>query len=140
MPTMSRSFFQPVVTPCTALYTSARVRPWNAANLSLSRTTCRWPSLVSSLTPSATSAETLPFGPSTRTVLPSTLYLTPAGSGIGFFPIRDIESILCWLASPDGQLAFVPLQPEKQVDSEQCAVNSIVSADSAFTRTDNLST
>jgi hypothetical protein len=34
-------------------------------------------------------------------VLPSTLYLTPAGSGIGFFPIRDILQILCWLASPD---------------------------------------
>jgi hypothetical protein len=41
------------------------------------------------------------LGPSTVTVFPSTLYLTPAGSGIGFFPIRDILQILCWLASPD---------------------------------------
>jgi hypothetical protein len=26
--------------------------------------------------------------------LPSTLYFTPLGSAIGFFPIRDIDSIL----------------------------------------------
>src|SRR5215469_1708828 len=52
---------------------------------------CNAPSFVSRLMPSATSAETLPLGPSTRTVLPSTLYFTPEGSVIGFFPIRDIE-------------------------------------------------
>ena len=37
MPTMSSSFVQPLVTPCTALKTSARVRPWTAACESLSR-------------------------------------------------------------------------------------------------------
>src|ERR1017187_939616 len=94
MPTISRSRFQPLVTPSTALKTSARVSPCTAANLSSVRTTCRVPSLASSETPSAIRADTLPLGPSTRTVLPSTLYLTPAGSGIGFFPIRDIDSIL----------------------------------------------
>src|ERR1700723_497232 len=98
MPTMSSSFFQPAVTPCTALNTSARVSPCTAACLSLARFTCKTPSLVSSEIPSATSAETLPLGPSTRTVLPSTLYLTPAGSGISFLPIRDIDSILLELA------------------------------------------
>jgi hypothetical protein len=39
-------------------------------------------------------ALTLPLGPSTSTVLPSalTVYLTPAGMGIGFLPIRDIRN------------------------------------------------
>src|SRR5580700_1361036 len=114
MPTMSSSRVQPLVTPCTALNTSARVRPWKAACFSSERLTWSVPSLVSSEIPSAIRAETLPFGPSTRTVLPSTLYLTPAGSGIGFFPIRDIDSILYWLASP--HLSFVvPLQPETEI-------------------------
>src|SRR3974390_2524488 len=91
MPTMSNSFVQPLVTPCTALKTSARVSPWTAALSSPERLMCRVPSFVSRLMPSATSVDTLPFGPSTRTVLPSTLYFTPEGSVIGFFPIRDIE-------------------------------------------------
>src|ERR1700740_2216741 len=103
MPTISSSLVQPLVTPSTALKTSARVSPCTAAYLSLSRLRCSAPSLVSSVMPLATSAETLPLGPSTRTVLPSTLYLTPEGNGITFLPIRDIESILCWLASPEEQ-------------------------------------
>src|ERR1700746_721692 len=40
--------------------------------------------------PPGSMAVTLPLGPSTRTVLPLTVYLTPAGSGIGFLPIRDM--------------------------------------------------
>src|ERR1700743_3674460 len=118
MPTMSNSFVQPLVTPYTALNTSARVSPCTAAYLSLSRFTCSVPSFVSSLMPSATNAETLPFGPSTRTVLPSTLYFTPLGSAIGFFPIRDIDSIpqlACEsreaVFSNQFQPAVVPLQP-----------------------------
>src|SRR5579862_6157126 len=109
MPTMSSSLVHPLVTPCTALNTSARVSPCTAANLSSSRFTWSTPSLVSSFTPWATSADTLPLGPSTRTVLPSTLYFTPAGSAIGFFPIRDIESIL-HVACESRQIV-VPLQP-----------------------------
>src|ERR1700690_3135555 len=104
---MSSSRVQPAVTPCTALNTSARVSPCTAACLSESRFTCRTPSLVSREMPSAINAETLPLGPSTRTVLPSTLYFTPAGSGISFFPIRDIESILLWLASPEEQWSVI---------------------------------
>src|ERR1700723_3877674 len=120
MPTMSSSFFQPAVTPCTALNTSARVRPCTAAYLSVARFTCKTPSLVSSEIPSATSADTLPLGPSTRTVLPSTLYFTPVGSGIGFFPIRDIESILMLACeSRKNDRSFVPLQPKKQVTDDR---------------------
>src|ERR1700758_3538724 len=40
--------------------------------------------------PPGSRAVTLPLGPSTRTVLPLTVYLTPVGSGIGFLPIRDM--------------------------------------------------
>src|ERR1700751_6124650 len=96
---------------------------------------CRWPSLVSSEIPSATSAETLPLGPSTRTVLPSTLYLTPEGSGMGFFPIRDIASILCWLASRDGFEGLRSTAAGRTVIGEQ-----IVVADSACLRRGSLST
>src|ERR1039458_1282917 len=117
MPTISSSRVQPLVTPCTALKTSARVKPCTAACLSISRFTCNSAPTVSSEMPSAISAETLPLGPSTRTVLPSTLYLTPAGSEIGFFPIRDIVSILL-LACESRQGSFqrprVPLQPVQQ--------------------------
>src|SRR5580698_2141511 len=91
MPTISSSLVHPVVTPCTALFTSALVSPCSAALSSLARSRCRVPSTVFSVMPSAISAETLPLGPSTKTVLPSTLYFTPGGSGIGFFPMRDID-------------------------------------------------
>src|ERR1700760_1992967 len=40
--------------------------------------------------PVGSMAESLPLGPSTRTVLPCMVYFTLAGNGIGFFPIRDI--------------------------------------------------
>src|SRR3984957_15630543 len=90
MPTISSSLVHPVVTPCTALFTSALVSPCSAALSSLARSRCRVPSRVFKVMPSAISAETLPLGPSTKTVLPSTLYFPPGGSGIGFFPMRDI--------------------------------------------------
>src|ERR1035437_1344965 len=121
MPTMSSSRVQPLVTPCTALNTSARVRPCTAACLSVSRTTLRCPSAVSSEIPSAIIADTLPLGPSTKTVLPCTVYLTLVGSAIGFFPIRDIDSIL-HLACESRRSAFqrpnVPLQPKNSVPDE----------------------
>src|SRR5580692_2220560 len=120
MPTISSSLVQPLVTPCTALKTNARVSPWTAAYLSSSRFTCSVPSLVSSWMPLAINADTLPLGPSTRTVLPSTLYFTPVGSGIGFFPIRDIESILMLACeSRKNDRSFVPLQPKKQVTDDR---------------------
>src|SRR5271163_2038938 len=97
MPTMSRSLLQPWVTPWTALKTSARVRPWKAAALSLSRSMLSTLPSLTRLMPGAINAETLPLGPSTSTVLPSTVYFTPAGNGIGFLPIRDIAYSLCGL-------------------------------------------
>src|SRR5579872_6987000 len=91
MPTISSSRVQPLVTPSTALFTSARARPWTAACESFSRTATRWPSFCSILMPAGRDVSSLPFGPCTRTVLPSNLTVTPLGSGIGFFPIRDID-------------------------------------------------
>src|SRR5579862_7138281 len=44
--------------------------------------------------PAGNWVSSLPFGPCTATVLPSILTVTPLGSGIGFFPIRDIKSAL----------------------------------------------
>jgi len=35
------------------------------------------------------------------------LYFTPAGSGIGFFPMRDILQNPSWLASPEKQLPLI---------------------------------
>src|ERR1035441_6488220 len=51
--------------------------------------------------PGAINAVTLPLGPSTSTVLPSTVYFTLAGNGIGFLPIRDIAYSLFGLRVPD---------------------------------------
>src|SRR3984957_16188308 len=57
----------------------------------------RWPSFCTRVMPPGSIAVTLPLGPSTRTVLPFslTVYLTPAGMGIGFLPIRDIKIPFC---------------------------------------------
>src|ERR1700678_4504478 len=99
MPTMSSSLVQPLVTPSTAFETSARVRPCRAASSSFSRTASSVPSFFSSVIPVGSMAVSLPFGPSTSTVLPCTVYFTVAGSGIGFLPIRDIS--ISWDALPD---------------------------------------
>src|SRR5271163_1048899 len=110
---MSKSFDQPLVTPSTAFETSARVRPWIAACESLSRDARMNPSFVSSLIPEGIGCSTLPFGPSTTIRLPCTEYFTPAGNGIGFFPIRDILSILHGLRVPIAYefQPIAPLQP-----------------------------
>src|SRR5208337_4131797 len=141
MPTMSSSFCQPLVTPRTALAISERVSPCIAAWLSFSRLTCSAPSLVSSVMPGAISAETLPLGPSTTTVLPSTLYLTPAGSGISFFPIRDIESIL-HLACESRRSAFAPRSTAARttVNSDQWTVISFWLPESTGLSTHQLTT
>src|SRR5271167_605386 len=100
MPTISRSLDQPLVTPSMAFETSARVSPWIAACESFSRDARTNPSFVSSLIPDGIGCSTLPFGPSTTIKLPCTVYFTPLGNGIGFFPIRDILSILHGLRVP----------------------------------------
>src|SRR6185437_93508 len=110
MPTTSSSFFQPLVTPSTALNTSARARPCSAACESVCRSTCSTPSFSESVMPCGISAETLPFGPSTTTVFVWTVYLTPLGSVMGFLPIRDIVKILFGLRVPRSQKPLVPLQ------------------------------
>src|SRR5665213_2947344 len=91
MPTTSRPFFQPLVTPSTALNTSARARPWTAACLSSGRSSVRTPSFCDSVMPSGIRALTLPLGPSTVAMFPLTVYFTPAGMVMGFLPIRDIS-------------------------------------------------
>src|SRR5271163_2516768 len=108
---MSKSFDQPLVTPSMAFETSARVSPWIAACESFSRDATTNPSFVSSLIPEGIGCSTLPFGPSTTIRLPCTVYFTPVGNGIGFFPIRDILSILHGLRVPESFKAHVPLQP-----------------------------
>src|SRR5271154_912686 len=60
--------------------------------------------------PAGITCSTLPLGPSTTTVLPLTVYFTPVGSGIGFFPIRDILQSFYGLRVPT---CIVPLQPEQ---------------------------
>src|SRR5262245_14258754 len=90
MPTISSSLDQPLVTPSTALFTSARTRPCTAERSSFSRVTWMWPSAAWSFTPAGRCVCTWPFGPCTTTVLPFTSNFTPCGSGIGFFPMRDI--------------------------------------------------
>src|SRR5579885_1089406 len=40
--------------------------------------------------PAGSGVSSLPFGPCTATVLPSSFTVTPLGTAIGFFPIRDI--------------------------------------------------
>src|SRR5436853_4686865 len=91
MPTISSSLVQPLVTPSTALFTSARARPCTAACESFSRTASNCPSCCSTRTPLGSAVSTLPLGPCTETTLPSTLILTPCGTAIGFLPILDIK-------------------------------------------------
>src|SRR5215469_18065948 len=90
MPTISSSRVQPLVTPSTALLTSARASPWTAACESFSRIATRLLSCCSTRMPAGSGVSSLPFGPATATVLPSIFTVTPLGRGIGFFPILDI--------------------------------------------------
>src|SRR5208283_3441256 len=89
-PTMSRSFLKPWVTPRTALASNARARPCSARCSSLSRMAVSTPSFCSSLIWLGTSTKSFPLGPCTSTRPPAELIFTPAGTGIGLRPIRDI--------------------------------------------------
>src|SRR5262245_9088277 len=91
---MSSSFFQPSVTPSTALLTRLRARPWN---LSSSRSSAVFrvrscPSSTTAVTPGGSGCFIWPFGPFTSTPLASTFTVTPFGITIGFLPILDIAS------------------------------------------------
>src|SRR3990167_10563308 len=93
MPTISSFFSKPSFTPVTMLATSARARPCSARTLrsSLAREMTTWSPSSFALSPAGTGWACLPFGPSARTVLPSTWTFTPCGMLTGFRPIRDIR-------------------------------------------------
>src|SRR5215813_6657968 len=87
---MSISFLKPCVTPCTALATSARARPCTARCSSDSRLTLSTPSFCSNEIPRGTATLSLPLGPWTSILSEAMAILTPEGTEIGLFPIRDI--------------------------------------------------
>src|SRR5579872_5614012 len=93
MPTISSSRVKPVETPWTALAASARVRPCRAACSSEARLISSLPSACWTLMPSGMGTVSLPLGPVTSSCAPTWIF-TPLGSGIGFFPIRDIDQNL----------------------------------------------
>src|SRR5688500_14261980 len=77
------------------LATSVRLRPcserWRGS--SLGRSTSSSPSSRRMITSPCSVRVSSPLGPFTRTVLPSSCTSTPAGTGIGLLPIRDISII-----------------------------------------------
>src|SRR6266849_2388103 len=87
---MSSSFLKPVVTPVTALATSARARPCSARCSSVARSALSTPSFCSKVMPCGSGTVSLPFGPCTSTWPACSAIFTPAGTGIGLRPIRDI--------------------------------------------------
>src|SRR5262249_24573088 len=87
---MSSSFLKPVVTPVTALATSARASPWTARCSSVSRSALSTPSFCSSLLRRGTPTVLLPFGPCTSILSAAMPIFTPVGTVIGLRPIRDI--------------------------------------------------
>src|ERR1700751_438668 len=89
-PTMSSSFLKPCVTPRTALARSARARPCSARCSSLSRIAVSTPSFCSKRICRGTSTLSLPLGPCSSTLPPAVLIFTPAGTGMGLRPIRDM--------------------------------------------------
>src|SRR5271163_4411051 len=91
---MSKSFLKPCVTPVTALATRARARPCSARRSSVSRIAVSTPSFCSNVMPCGSGTVSLPFGPCTSTWPACRAIFTPAGTGIGLRPIRDICSSL----------------------------------------------
>src|SRR5664279_3784587 len=89
---MSSSFFQPSVTPVTALPRRARARPWKARDWasSLARARLTESAWMSSVIPAGMGQLSLPLAPSTTASDPMTVTFTPLGSVTGFFPIRDM--------------------------------------------------
>src|SRR5438876_3363345 len=92
MPTISSLRSKPSLTPWTMFARSERIRPWSARTVRWSelRPTVRtFPSIVTDR-PAGIDWASLPLGPSTFTVPSSTATLTPAGTGMGFLPIRHM--------------------------------------------------
>src|SRR5487761_122984 len=103
---MSSSFLKPSVTPLTALATRARANPCSARCDSLCRVAISWPSFWSNLILPGTGTRILPLGPCTSIASSAIWTFTPAGSGIGFLPIRDMA--LPNLAQKFAAHAFFP--------------------------------
>src|SRR6476661_8544930 len=89
---MSSSRLKPSVTPWTLFATSARTRPCSERVFpsSLWRLNSTTLFSISTSIPWIIAVERVPFGPFTVRVFPSWRTSTPFGSGIGFFPIRDM--------------------------------------------------
>src|SRR5579871_6500155 len=94
---MSISFLKPVVTPVTALATSARARPCSAACSSFWRTACSSPFFCSMVIPRGSLIFSFPLGPCTSTESEARATFTPAGTAIGFLPIRDMKNSFWFL-------------------------------------------
>src|SRR6266851_2147510 len=88
---MSSSFLNPCVTPWTALATRARARPCSARCSSVWRTATSTASFCSKRMPGGSGTLILPLGPCTSTALAEISTFTPAGTGIGLRPIRDMS-------------------------------------------------
>src|SRR6267378_3937053 len=106
---MSSSFLKPDVTPCTALATSARASPCKARCSSVARRAVSTPSFCSKVMPCGIAKESLPFGPCTSILPVCRAIFTPAGTGIGLRPIRDIYSSL-FKSLPSWAQHAAPLQ------------------------------
>src|SRR5206468_3723679 len=118
MPTISSSRVQPLVTPSTALLTSARASPCTADCESFSRIATRCPSCCSMRMPRGNCVSSLPFGPCTATVLPSIFTVTPLGSAIGFLPILDISYQLSAISFQPGQHRRLVVVAVLQIDPQ----------------------
>src|SRR5580704_6957938 len=72
--------------------TSVRVRPWSArcSPRSVGRVTTIWSSTCSTFMSRLTRSESSPLGPLTRTISGSIATVTPAGTGMGCLPMRDM--------------------------------------------------
>src|SRR6266705_1148043 len=93
MPTMSRCFSNPWLTPPTAFATMLRAKPCRADCSGFSRRATSRPSCRSSRIPAGSGTRNVPFGPFTTTADGWTSTVTPEGRSIGLLPIRDIEPV-----------------------------------------------
>src|SRR5262245_3767987 len=71
---------------------SERIRPWSARTVRWSELRSTVKTLASIVTdnPAGIACESFPFGPSTLTACSFTATFTPAGTGMGFLPTRDM--------------------------------------------------
>src|SRR5687768_12380290 len=97
---MSSSRLKPSLTPRTLFATSARIRPWKARVFFSSSGRWNFTTLSSTfiVMPAMMGVCNEPLGPLTTTASPSWRTSTPFGSGISFFPIRDMALSLPDLA------------------------------------------